>query len=86
MDIENFFALYGEQELIKQRREEDKEARKAMGEGGQDGFQPKAQIPNVFKRPIGNKKTEDLQQQDSMDRMILNIPGGNDDSQMYYQD
>ena len=29
MDIENFFSLYGDQELVKQRREEEKEAKRA---------------------------------------------------------
>lgn len=36
MDIQNFFSSYGEQELVKQRREEEKEARKALAENVQE--------------------------------------------------
>ncbi len=62
MDIENFFSLYGDQELIKQRREEDKEAKKALGEAANEGgFTPKAAIPSVFKRgSVAQKRNEDI--------------------------
>ena len=48
--------------MIKQRREEDKEAKKALGEAGNEGgFTPKAAIPDVFKRgSITQKRNEEI--------------------------
>ena len=88
MDIENFFSLYGDQELIKQRREEDKEARKAQSENQkEDGFTPKAAVPKIFKRgSVGKRNEENNYQQDISIEKSLNIPGINDDSNLYFQD
>ena len=48
--------------MIKQRREEDKEAKKALGEAANEGgFTPKAAIPDVFKRgSVAQKRNEDI--------------------------
>ena len=84
MGIENFYDLYGEQELINQVRKAEREAKKLAGEGENTGYVPKAKLPDFKKKKAaeGNSKDQTVQDSSLMDK----FSGIEGDSNFYYHD